>query len=354
MRVGGAVPARSPTPILAHLLLEASKKVLQATGTDLEIGIVARAAADVKEGGAATAPAAKILEILRACPDAPVEIDADEQNRLTIKCARSRFALSGLPRADFPTLPAPGKEASFKVPQPVLRDLVRRTLFAAAEGDARAFLAGAFLVVYGSRVRMVATDGHRLALAEAPLAGTFKKRVEVIVPAKTLNEVSRNLADEGEVEVTVGGNQIAFETGSVRLVSRLIAETFPNYEQVIPKAHDKAVKIAGAALHDAVRRVEILADHKSGAVRLRLAGDRLHIAAQDREVGEAHEEVEAACEGGEIEIAFKGRYLADALRAIDSGVVRIEFSGPLAPAVFRPASGEGKGEHLVVIMPMRV
>lgn len=353
-RICGVIPQKPANEVFSYVLVEAAKKTVHWTGTDGELAIVASSRMDVKEDGAVILPAAKLFDIVRELPAASVEIDADEKNRASIRCARSRFSLTGRARDEYPILPSVGKEAVFKMTQPALRDLIRRTSFAAAGGsDARSFLMGGCMIVYGNSVRMVATDGHRLALAQAPLTGQFKRKVDVIVPLKALQEIQRNLCDEGSVEIAVGGNQIVVDVGEARLTSRLVAEQFPNYEQVIPKSHDRAVKVRTEALHDAIRRVSLLADQKSNAVRLRVAKDRLHVAASDREMGEANEEVEAVCEGNDLEIAFKGHYLTEALRTMAgcTETVRVEFSGPLAPATIRPLEDS---DYIVVIMPMRV
>jgi len=350
--ISRAVATRSTLPILGNVLLEARNGQLKLVTTDLEIGMTCVLPLDSGEEGAVTVPERIIQDVVGNLPDAELTISADERNLLTVSAAKSKYTIHGLPAEEFPALPMVPTETVLSVPGPVLRDLVRKTLFAADTDEARATLTGCFLTWDGQTATMVATDTHRLAVKHIPATGKFSTPVSVIIPARALQELLRLLgSSEDPVDVHIGEKQVLFSAGRVQLISRLIEGAFPAYERIIPKETQKRVTVNRQQLYDAVRRASIVARAESNKLILRSEDSTLTISAETGEVGRAYEEVPISLEGEPVEIAFNASYLQEVLAVLDTETVDMALSGPLNPGIVR---ADGEADYLYLVMPMHM
>lgn len=357
--VAHAVSGRTSLPILSHVLIQAEEGALRLTATDLELGIsLVVPDAKIDQAGGLTAPAKLLTELLGALPEGDVSLSVDLSHAVRLQCDRSDYKILGLPTEEYPRLPEVQDANRFTIPQAILRDMIRKTIFAVSPDEARAILTGILLQLDGSTLRLVATDTHRLAVRAATVAdaqGSFR----AIVPARALNELLRMLADEpGDVTVRVSDTQVMFVTpGSVNVVSRLIEGQFPNFERVIPTAFERKLTLQTQPLQRAVRRAAIVARNNANRIVLRTLDDRLAIRAESNLEGTAYEEVEVAREGDDVEIAFNAKYMMDVLAVVEEEGVHLEITEPLKPGVLRPVPSENAqpgSDYLCVLMPMQI
>ena len=360
--VGKAVATRSSLPILTHVRIAAKDGKVSIMATDLEMWMEhTLPGVGITEDGAATAPARNFTELLAAMPDADISITVeDETNTLHLRCLKANYKLLGLSADEFPLLPQVKEDSRFVMDRLTLRDAIKQTIFATSTDETRAILTGVLVVFQGDSLKLVATDTHRLAVRDCAVKeGTGS--ASAIVPARAMHEVLRIVGnEEGEVVVTLSGNQIQFqiddEKGSkTTLISRLIDGQFPNYERVIPAQATRTLTLAREPLAAAVKRASIVARDSASRVVLRTTedGDKLTITAESGSVGNAYEEVEVARTGDDtpVEIAFNAKYLADVLNVLDTEGLHIELTEPLRPGVIRPTD---TSDYLCVLMPMQV
>ena len=351
--VSGIVEKRHTLPILSNVLIEKRGDQLTLLATDIEIQIrttaqVSGSADDVD----ITVGARKLQDILRALPgDHDIALSLDE-NRMTVKAGRSRFQLQTLPAADYPRLSvAEGEGVRFSVPQNAFKKQLALVQYAMAQQDIRYYLNGLLTMVDGGTLRMVATDGHRLAYAESAIAGEHP-RTEVILPRKTVTELARQLGDTDEpLDIVIAGNQIVFRFGPIELISKLIDGKFPDYERVIPQNHPKELILARQPLHAALSRAAILTNEKFRGVRVVLESGCLRIASTNAEQEEAQEELEIDYTGEALDIGFNVTYLLDVLNNVagDDVVVRLN-DGNSSALISLP----GNETFKYVVMPMRI
>jgi DNA polymerase-3 subunit beta len=358
--VQSVVERRNTIPILANVMLAVRDGGLTLTATDMEIAIVEDVAASTSRNGACTAPAATLYEIVRKLPEnAEIELDhGGGDGQLALRAGRYATSLVVLPTDDFPSMTAGTLPYKFGLPASVLRGLIDRTKFAISTEETRYYLNGIYLHAAesdgGKVLRAVATDGHRLARVEEPLPDGAAAMPGVIVPRKTVNEL-RKLIDEltGEVEIALSDTRIQFHAGTVKLTSKLIDGTFPEYERVIPRDNDKVLRVHVRDFSSAVGRVSAISSERSRPVKLSLARDLLVLSASSPEQGTATEELDGdhvKYEAGPLEIGFQARYLNDITDQI-AGEVEFRFSDGSAPTVVRDAAD---ASALYVLMPMRV
>ena len=358
-RIQSIVEKRNSMPILANTLLTATKKgtpQLEIAATDLDLGVRGIHPADVAKAGGITVSARKLFEIVRELPEEPVSLAAHADSYLELRCGRSRFRLAGTAAEEFPTLPSLQPGTVSRLPAAVLSDMIERTMYAASTDETRYNLNGVYfeLLDDGARLRMVATDGHRLAVADRPL-GTDAAGLAsgVILPRKALAELKRLVDEEDadEIELGVEGASALIRKGEVTLVARLVEGEFPNYRQVIPKASRHRIVVPGEVLTHAVRRVSLVSIERSKAIRLELSPGQLRISSANPDLGEAAEELDVDYQGAELAVGFNARYLLDCLAAFRSKEVEVSLEDELSPAVLRPAED---AESLAVVMPMRI
>jgi DNA polymerase-3 subunit beta len=362
--VQSVVERRNTIPILGNVLLRARDGALELTATDMEIAVAERLPATVARSGATTVPAATLYEIVRKLPDgAQVELDHPGGDAaLMLRAGRFSTSMNCLPVEDFPVMAEGNLPHRFVLAAPVLRQLIDRTRFAISNEETRYYLNGIFLHATssdGTRVlRAVATDGHRLARVEEPLPEGADDLTGVIVPRKTVTEV-RKLADETTEPVTLAlsDTKIAFEfdAGRIRLVSKLIDGTFPDYERVIPRDNDKLLRVNKREFADAVERVAAISSERSRPVKLALEKNALTLSAASPEMGSASEQLNEHLQydSTPMEIGFQARYLRDITDQIagDEANVEFKFADGTMPTVVRQ---EGDASALYVLMPMRV
>jgi DNA polymerase-3 subunit beta len=356
-RLQAIVEKRNSMPILANVLVEATApdSVLFAA-TDLEVGIRSVHAAAVKTSGAVTIPAKKLFEIIRELPEETVELAVNPQSYVEVACARSRFTLAGTAADEYPTLPEAKPGHLVPVQAVVLSAMIERTMYATSLDETRYNLNGVLFEVQpeSGRVRMVATDGHRLACSECTIGPDVAGLSSgVIVPRKALAELKR-LVDEqdaDEVEIGFEGNSGLARKGDVTLVMRLIEGEFPNYQQVLPKTCAQHLTAPAEDLTRAVRRVALLSAERSRAVKMEFEPGRLVASSSNPDLGQAREELEVEYDGPPLSIGFNARYLLDAFAALGAKEVRIGLNGDLSPIEIRATDDP---DVVAVVMPMRI
>lgn len=347
----GVVERRQTMPILSNVLLSVGNGTLSVTATDLEVELVADAEVDEENAGEVTVPGRKLHDIFRALPEgAKVEL-ALSGERLTVKAGRSRFTLSTLRAADFPTVEDVAAQQTIVLSQKDLHGLLERTQFSMAQQDVRYYLNGLLLEAEGNILRAVATDGHRLALSEMGLEKKVSKDSQVIVPRKGVLELSRLLGDEGDASLAIGANHVRAVLGGIRVTSKLIDGRFPDYGRVIPKTPPNTLKADRGLLRQALQRAAILSNEKYRGVRLDVGENSVLIQANNPEQEEAVETLEVDYQGAEMEIGFNVTYLLDALVAVDADQVHVGLTDGNSSCVI---SAPGNESTKYVVMPMRL
>jgi DNA polymerase-3 subunit beta len=359
-RIQSIVEKRNSMPILANTLIEASTTGedarLQLAATDLEVGIRSQHIANVTETGGLTVSAKKLFEIVRELSDETIELETTANSYLQIRCNRSRFTLAGTAAEEYPTLPEFNPEKTVPVSAAVLSAMIERTMYAASVDETRYNLNGVYLEVLSEtdEIRLVATDGHRLACVDRTIEGDVSALASgVIIPRKGLGELKR-LVDEDDaedIELAFANNSGLARKGDVTLVMRLIEGEFPNYNQVIPKNLTRHLILPTDSLVQAVRRVALLSSERSRAVKLELSDGQLVITSNNPDLGDAREELDVDYAGDPLTIGFNAKYLLDAINAIQLKEIRFSFQDELSPSRVTPPDDE---KTLAVVMPMRI
>jgi DNA polymerase-3 subunit beta len=359
-RIQSVVEKRNTMPILANVHIDAQKNGkdgrIELAATDLEVGIRSTHDADVKKPGRLTVSAKKLYEILRELPEEPIQLEATPFSLLSLRCARAAFDLAGNAAEEYPALPAllPGETVS--VAGLLLGQMIERTMYAASADETRYNLNGVFVefIPETQKLRMVATDGHRLAHVDRPLGIELTSLGRgVIIPRKGLAELKRLVDEDDSDEVELGfeGSNALVRKRGVTLSMRLIEGEFPNYRQVIPKPGKHQIVMPAEPLIQALRRVIVIAAERSRAVKLELSAGTMRLSSNNPDLGEAREELDADYDGEELALAFNARYLLDALTYLGAKEVRLGFQDAVSPAQLTPADDP---DSLAVVMPMRL
>ena len=351
--VSGIIERRHTLPILSNVLIEQTGQNLSFLATDIEIQITARTPLQATgEARAITVGARKLVDILRALPDGADLSLQPQDKRLLVRAGKSRFTLQTLPAEDFPRLAKPaGEAAKFSLGQKSLRRLLGLVQYAMAQQDIRYYLNGLLMVVEESKLKLVATDGHRLAYAATELGGKLPRQ-EVIVPRKTVLELSKLLADnDEEVHIELSATQAAFRFGEVELVSKLIDGKFPDYTRVIPTGHKNKLQAGRETLRQALLRAAILSNEKFRGVRWVLSDGSLKIVSSNAEQEEANEEVEVKYSGDALDIGFNVNYLLDVLNNVGGENIECAFGDASSSALI---SYPSEKDFRYVVMPMRI
>jgi len=365
--VGRVVPTKSTLPVLSNVLLSTRDGELQLTANNLELSVAHRVPAAIAREGEITLPSRLLSDYVALLDHGQkVELDLNSKtHKVHLACGRYEANVAGIDAEDFPPIPAVSGGTSFSIPAGLLKEAINEVVFAAAPDDTRPVLAGVLLKMGGGSLTLAAADGFRLAVrtVELPESGPD---LQLIVPAKTLIEVARLLgsaADDDQVAIntTPNGNQIYFAFGKTEITSRLIEGQFPDYQRIIPPDAKTKVKVSTTDFLRATRAAAVFARDNSNIVRLEcspskenaeLALGSILVKSTSAEMGDNEGNLDAVVEGDDTQIAFNGRYLRDALEAIDTPEVLLQITGPSSPGIIRPA-GEPNG-YLHVIMPMHV
>ena len=361
-RVQGVVEKRNTMPILSNILLEARPDGVNIIATDLEIGMRGLYKAAVTETGSVTLSARKLYEILKELREGEIELTVADNNWATIQAGKSQFKIVGLPSQDYPALPSIEREGLTPLTGVGFGDLIRKTLFAVGDNDARYILNGLLVTLTTiekkTMLRLVGTDGHRLAVAEQEVTEASAKdaprEIKAIIPKKAAFEMRRLLEEEdGEPLIGFTKNLMIFRKSGLLLTSRLMEGTYPNYQQVVPKDKEveKRVTVDRAELEGALRRVAVLSRDKTHAVRVTFAPGRVSLFSSNPDFGEATEELQARYEGQTLVTGFNARYLLDVLAVVDGDGVTLQMEAPLSPCLVRDPESPGFAS---VVMPVKV
>jgi DNA polymerase-3 subunit beta len=352
----GVVERKTTIPILSNLLVEAKGGRLTITATDLELSVRTSCEAKVKKEGAGTIPAKKLIELVRLLPEGEIKVRLLENHWVEIVSDKKKYRLVGMAKENFPALPAM-PHVLVKLSAAVLESLIAKTKFAISMEESRYTLNGGLLIMKPDTLAMVATDGHRLALAETgqKLSG-LNGEVKVLIPKKAMDEVEKLASaagSEAQIEFAKDESHLFFQLGHRLLISRILTGQFPNYEAVLPRENNKQIVIDRAELSDAVRRVAQLADQRSHAVKFAVSNEGVEISASSPEYGEAKETLEKEYKGDPIAIGFNSSYMLDFLSAAADGPVSIELKDEQSAGQMRPLADESY-RYRYIIMPMRI
>ncbi|HET6233304.1 MAG TPA: DNA polymerase III subunit beta [Longimicrobiaceae bacterium] len=351
--VAGSIPTRTTLPVLANILIEAEDGEVRMSGTDLDTAVSVRVPAEVTEPGAITAPAKKLQEIARELPGS-VEMST-QGDTISINSGRTRFKLNGLPRDEFPAFPKVDFAESWKLTGTDLQRLISHVSFAASTEETRPILNGVLWQLGDGDMRMVATNGHRLAKMTLPIeTGTRTPAGDLIVHPKALGQVQRLFGSAANVEIARSENHIGFRGEGVQVFTRLIEGPYPNYEQVIPKDNDKSLVADKGALTAAVRRMAIVASDQTHRIRLSLGGPMLRFSVETPDLGAATEELPVEYDGEPLEIGFNAQYLLELLRYMPTDEVKLSFKAPERAATIQPIGNEDTPDYLCLVMPLRL
>ena len=353
----GIVERKNTIPILANVLMDAKTDQVSFLATDLEVGLRSKCPCTVTKAGSLTLPAKKFFEIVKSLPETDIRIAEDKGG---VKIAADRFdsRLQTLPREDFPTLPESGGTQSTNLDRTAVKEMVAKTQFAITGEDTRYFLNGALFVLKSEGMSLVATDGHRLALVSVNRNGAQGKAdgdgSKAILPKKTLGELGRLLSEgDGDVGYERGENHLFFQVGDRMLISRMIDGQFPAYERVIPKGNDKRIEFERGRLTNAVKRVALLSNERSRAVKFQIDKGKIEIASSSPEFGEAKEALMVDYAAAPVTICFNAQYVLDFLSVVETESVSLDFKDEMSQAVLKPLGAEGY-DYTYVIMPMRI
>lgn len=351
--VSGVVERRQTLPVLSNVLLDLKESELSLTGTDLEVELVGRVTVDQAfTSGAVTVPARKLLDICKSLSDDAIIELSFSNNKVTLKSGRSRFTLTTLPAAEFPAVDEQPDTFSFTMAQKKLRELLDSTSFAMAQQDVRYYLNGMLFEVARDFLRVVATDGHRLAMETHDMNNPISEPQKLILPRKGVMEMARLLTDDsGQIKLTFGQNHIRASVPAFTFISKLVDGKFPDYNRVLPKGGNKALLGNCQELRHAFSRASILSNEKYRGVRILLSSGELKVLANNPEQEEAEEIVSVEYEGEPLEIGFNVSYLIDVLSTLNSKRVRITLSDPNSSALLEAEEGS---DALYVVMPMRL
>ncbi len=355
----GVVEKRSTIPILSNVLLKAADGRLQIAATDLDVTILSSCPAKVATAGGVTIEAKRLFDIVRSLPDEGVRITMQENNSMLIESGTAKFRLLGLAAEDYPTLPTVTATESYTVSLEELKTMVAKVKFAITHEETRFQLNGALLKVQAAKMEMVATDGHRMALINFPQGNGKKKGHEltILIPRKALEEILRlEAGDEGTVQFGVSENHLFFDAGDRRLLARMIDVNFPNYMEVIARDNDRHVMVDRERLLSTIRRISLVANERTRAVRFDFAPGKLTVSSTNPELGDARETVPIDYAGNPFFVGLNAAYVTDFLSAVDTPQVSLDLKDENSQCIGKPStpSEELPYEYLYVVMPMRL
>jgi DNA polymerase-3 subunit beta len=352
--VAASIPAKTTLPVLANILLETTEKGIRLSGTDLDIAVSTEVAADVETSGAITIPAKKLSEIARELPPSPVKMATSGEQRVTLDCGRSHFRLLGLPRDEFPSFPNIKFNESWRVRSGELQKLISHTSFAVSTEESRPILNGVLWELRPDQMRMVATNGHRLAKMQVPIKSSGMPSADLIVPPKALEQIRRLFPADEELEIARGENHLGFRSPFTAVYTRLIEGPYPNYEQVIPKDNDKYAIADKGALISALKRMSVIASDQTHRIRMSFNSGMVKFSVQTPDLGDAQDELPVRYEGDQLDIGFNASYLLEILRFMPTEEIRLTFRAPERAATLEPEQWNDPAQYLCLVMPLRL
>ena len=347
--VQNIVPSKGALQIIQNILLEADGGKLYLTTTDLDISIRSVVDCEVEKEGKTTLPAKLLSNMIAKAPEGIVEIEVDAQDRAVIKAGSSTSKLTGMSVEDYPTLPTDSDSFEYVLPQITLREMLRKTAYAASQDDTRKTLKGVLTSFSGGKLTMVATDGRRLAMVEHEIELPADAEKDVILPSKVVGELQRSLTSDGDVRITIEKTQIAFKMGTTKVYSKLLDEVYPNYRQVIPAECEEHIKVDRQLLLSALDRASVMTMEESSSTRLTFDSNQLIVSSSAAEVGEVRDIVPIKYDGKKIDIVFNPNFVMDPLKAIDEDEITIELNNGSSPAMIKCSV-----PFIYVMMPLRI
>lgn len=352
--VAASIPSKTTLPVLANILVETTDKGIRLSGTDLDIAVCTEVVADVETVGAITIPAKKLTEIARELPPSPVKIAAAGEQRITLDCGRSHFKILGLPKEEFPSFPVVRFNESWRIRSGDLQKLISHTSFAVSTEESRPILNGVLWELKPEFMRMVATNGHRLAKMEVPIKSIGAPASDLIIPPKALDQIRRLFPADEELEVARGDNHLGFRSPFTSVFTRLIEGPYPNYDQVIPKDNDRVAIADKSALTSALKRMSVIASDQTHRIRLSFNAGMLRFSVQTPDLGEATDELPVRYNGDQLDIGFNASYLLEILRYIPTEEVKLTFKAPERAATIEPEGWNDTATYLCLVMPLRL
>ncbi|HTO04406.1 MAG TPA: DNA polymerase III subunit beta [Opitutus sp.] len=358
-QVLNVVGSKATMPILSNVLIEAEKDQISLTTTNLDLGIRCRIKADVKETGSVTLPVKRLATIVRELPNVDVSFDASPNHQVKLASGGSNFRIMGIGKEEFPPLPEFGDEKSFTLEQSELTTMLKSVAYAQSTDETRYILNGVYFNFKDGKLSLVATDGRRLALISRELEVPEESAGAIILPAKTVGELTR-LLDKGEkLKINFNDRRAAFQIAtdkdnsglvdSVYLYSKVVEGNYPNYQQVVPKETHQRIKLERELFLQCVHRAALVCSEKSNSVKIKLTSNLLEITAQSPDFGEAHESMAISYSGPELQVAFNPTFVMDPLRALTKDEIFFELKDDVSPGVFKTLES-----FLCVIMPVRL
>ena len=350
--VQNIVAGKGSLPILQNVMIQSVEGKIKLTTTDLDISITSEVECEeIGEQGCTTLPVKILFTSITKAADGVIEIDVDQQNRATISAGRARFKLQGMAGEEFPKLPEEDKDFSYKVSQATIREMLRKTSYAASQDDTRRTLKGVLMSFKEMKLTMVATDGRRLALVEKELEFPKEAEKDIVLPSKAVAEIQRSLSSEGDVEIMVQKSQVCFKLEGIKIFSKLIEDVYPNYNQVIPKECAEHIDIDRQLLLDALDRASVMTMDEAHSTKLTFEANVLTVSSAASEIGEVKDEVPIKYIGEKIEITFNPTYVMDPLKAIDEDEVGIGINNSHSPVVI---TSKSENPFLYVLMPLKI
>jgi len=346
--VQNVVNSKASLPVLQNVLLESEGKVLRMTTTDLDISIVCEVECETEEPGKTTLPVKLLFNSISCADEGVIGIEVNEEEKAKIRAGSANFKLTGLSEVNFPRLPSDETSYEYSVSQTVLKEMLRKTAYAASQDDTRRTLKGVLMSFRSNKLTMVATDGRRLALVENEMEVPVDAEKDIILPPKTVQELQRSRGSEGDIKVMVQNTQVRFTLGNISIFSKLVDDTYPNYKQVIPQSFAQSIVIDRQLFVNALERASVMSMDEAHSTKLRFSNGTLTVSAAASDIGEAKDEVPIKYSGDEIEAMFNPTYIMQCLNAIDDDEISIEINNGQSPAAIKCSVA-----FIYVIMPLR-
>lgn len=351
--VQGVVERKTTVPILSNLLLEADEGRLLVTATDLDVTVRCSTQAKIETGGSMAVSARKLFDIVRLLPDDSIHVESGDEGWVHLTCQRSKFKIATLTKDNFPEIPS-FQGDTVALPASALRYMINRTIFAVTQEESRYALNGGLMKLESGKLALVATDGHRLAMIEREVdLGTVEEEVRILVPKKTLVELSKMTEDLETVEFGHSENHLFFGLGERSLVSRLLTGQFPNYQMVIPKDNNRRATLNTSELSAALKRVQVMSDEQSRGIRFLIAPSELRVSSANADFGEAQESLSAEYADESVDIAFNSQYLLDFLAGLSAAEVHVDLKDSETQGLLSPKD-DGEYTYQYVVMPMKI